>query len=1009
MKKRITSVVLSACMLLSCVAVGSFSTQAAEVTGTEAVSSGSQEPLDHIQGANILHCFDWSYNSIKANLKDIKDAGYTAVQTSPVQTPKDYKASYTDQSGQWWKLYQPTSFNIADGNTWLGTKAELKELCTEAENYGIKVIVDIVANHMADVDGSGNTKSNISSQIETEVRSNDSYWHLNSSWANNDNDRYAMTQGSIGQPDVNTGSSYIQNRVKNLLIDCINQGVDGFRFDTAKHIELPTDSGFGSQFWPTVVNGSQSSTSNQIFYYGEVLNGCATDISNYTKYISVTDNYSGDTKLYAANTGNAESLADSNYAKGAGANKTVLWVESHDTYMGSTGSGGYQNTKNISDASIVKAWAMVGSRADASSLFLARPAAKMGDASTDTTWKSKAVSEVNKFKNYFDGESEYLSSSGSVAYNERGTSGVVIAKLDGAGSVNITAKRMQDGTYTDQITGNEFKVSNGKISGTVGSTGVAVVYNAVNPGPTASAVPGTSSYKTDTLTITLNYKNGATSGWYSINGGAYKSFTNGEKITIGADAAYGTYTTLNLKASDGTTTSDIISYRYKKTDPSSVQKIYFDNSSYNWSSVYAYIYSDGTTKNASWPGEKMTLDSSTGYYSIEVPDNLADGYVIFTESNDSTTNRYPADMQPGLSLNSKSMLLKANNEWVEYSAVTPTVQPTTATEPTTTVQPTTATEPTTTVQPTTTEPTTTTPTPVIKVLIGDVDNDGIVSIKDATIIQRYLNDTATVDNTDKFKLAADTNGDGNIDIMDVTTIQYYLAGNNENSGNCGKYTGEEDPTTEPTEATEPTTQPENNFVYFKNTSNWSNVMAYYWNTEDTTLTSWPGVAMTNVGDNVYRAEVPSTATNIIFNNGGSGQTGDITLCGYGKIYENGSWSDYSESSETESSEATVSTASGDSYTITFTNNKNWSNVNCYYWSKTDSKMTVWPGTQMTYSSTNELGEKIYTIEIPSSAEYIIFNNGGNSQTVNISVIGSAKYYISGSSGSGSAYTVETWK
>lgn len=62
---------------------------------------------------------------------------------------------------------------------------------------------------------------------------------------------------------------------------------------------------------------------------------------------------------------------------------------------------------------------------------------------------------------------------------------------------------------------------------------------------------------------------------------------------------------------------------------------------------------------------------------------------------------------------------------------------------------------------------------------------------------------------------------------------------------------------------------------------------------------------------------------------------------------------------------------------------------------------------MTYSATNDYGQKIYTIEIPSTADHIIFNNGGQCQTVDISVTGSAKYYISG--GSESAYTVATWK
>ncbi len=111
---------------------------------------------------------------------------------------------------------------------------------------------------------------------------------------------------------------------------------------------------------------------------------------------------------------------------------------------------------------------------------------------------------------------------------------------------------------------------------------------------------------------------------------------------------------------------------------------------------------------------------------------------------------------------------------------------------------------------------------------------------------------------------------------------------------------------------------------------------------------------------------------------------------------------------TQATEATQATTASDSdtYTITFTNNKSWSNVYCYYWSDSDTNMTSWPGDAMTYSSTNDYGEKIYTIELPSTVGYIIFNNGNGSQTVDIPVTSSAKYYISG--GSGTALTVATW-
>ena len=41
----------------------------------------------------MLHAFNWSYNTIKENLPAIAAAGYTTVQTSPVQQPKDYSTS----------------------------------------------------------------------------------------------------------------------------------------------------------------------------------------------------------------------------------------------------------------------------------------------------------------------------------------------------------------------------------------------------------------------------------------------------------------------------------------------------------------------------------------------------------------------------------------------------------------------------------------------------------------------------------------------------------------------------------------------------------------------------------------------------------------------------------------------------------------------------------------------------------------------------------------------------
>lgn len=58
--------------------------------------------------------------------------------------------------------------------------------------------------------------------------------------------------------------------------------------------------------------------------------------------------------------------------------------------------------------------------------------------------------------------------------------------------------------------------------------------------------------------------------------------------------------------------------------------------------------------------------------------------------------------------------------------------------------------------------------------LGDVSDDGEVSIDDVTLIQKYLADVSSF--TDTQKTFADVNGDGDVMIDDVTMIQKYLAG-----------------------------------------------------------------------------------------------------------------------------------------------------------------------------------------------------------------------------------------
>lgn len=442
---------------------------------------------NNTQGGVILHAFCWTYDEIKNNMADIANAGYTAIQTSPVQQPKDYSPSYTDTKGQWWKLYQPLSYSIG-ANSWLGNKEDLKEMCKEAKKYGIEVIVDIVSNHLA---GAANNQAVFHADVAKYEPTiyNDQATFVHSYKKAEEYSPELVVQGNIGMPDIVTSNHYIQERVISLLKECIDCGVDGFRFDAAKHIETPDDYNYASDFWPNVIGSARNygkQHNKDLFIYGELLSPMmgGRKYSSYTKYMNIIDNRTSDLTLAAVYRNNANSASNCHYETGEKASNLVLWAESHDVHMGLSGSSGdsdLRNTEKVDDKIINKAYAIIGSRADATALFLARPAKTMGKAET-TNWKSPEVSAINYFHKEFNGAKEYLSNNNNnVVINERyfenGKQGAVLTNIRNySDSISIKTNILKDGKYIDSITKKIFTVSNGYMSGVIGNTGIAVLY-----------------------------------------------------------------------------------------------------------------------------------------------------------------------------------------------------------------------------------------------------------------------------------------------------------------------------------------------------------------------------------------------------------------------------------------------------------------------------------------------------------------------------------------------------
>ena len=116
-------------------------------------------------------------------------------------------------SGSWWVYYQPVDFVIADqqGNA-LGTKAELESMIRTAHKYGIQVIVDVVANHLANQTG-----NNLSDKIPEHLTVS-SFWHDITVNTSDYTDRYQVTQQCMGGlPDLNSGNEDIQQFVLEFL------------------------------------------------------------------------------------------------------------------------------------------------------------------------------------------------------------------------------------------------------------------------------------------------------------------------------------------------------------------------------------------------------------------------------------------------------------------------------------------------------------------------------------------------------------------------------------------------------------------------------------------------------------------------------------------------------------------------------------------------------------------------------------------------------------------------
>jgi alpha-amylase len=166
-------------------------------------------------------------------LPELKRLGYSHVHVSPPQQSNERVLT-------WWGRYQPIDFSFIKGP--LGTEEEFRQMNAAADQLDIAIIADVVLNHTIDLTDvpEGSVTFNPAtgemiiydfplfgpSDFHPRCSIDDS--NLNSvrnCWLDNRN------------ADLKTETTRVREIARTYLKKLVDLGVDGFRFDAAKHIE----------------------------------------------------------------------------------------------------------------------------------------------------------------------------------------------------------------------------------------------------------------------------------------------------------------------------------------------------------------------------------------------------------------------------------------------------------------------------------------------------------------------------------------------------------------------------------------------------------------------------------------------------------------------------------------------------------------------------------------------------------------------------------------------------
>jgi glycosidase len=213
------------------------------------------------------------FKGITQRLGYIKSMGFTSIWITPPVKQKFIQGDSTAYHGYW-----GLDFTTVDPH--LGTEKELMDLIKQAHALDLKVILDVVINHTADVIyyENGKPKTTVA-----EANSKTPSWLNKLSNYNNLGNSPAVESAIelsdfYGLDDIKTKNPEVIEGWIKVWADWIAKyNFDGMRLDTFKHV----DAAFWKQFIPKIRGAAKQSGKNEFLIFGEVADPDSLTLSQY--------------------------------------------------------------------------------------------------------------------------------------------------------------------------------------------------------------------------------------------------------------------------------------------------------------------------------------------------------------------------------------------------------------------------------------------------------------------------------------------------------------------------------------------------------------------------------------------------------------------------------------------------------------------------------------------------------------------------------------------------------